>query len=228
MMRIRLIGPIFVIFALSSFLFASCYKPTAGVSNFEPEQRGAQRLLVLPFQDSSQAYGENVSVRCRLCGQIFTTGLVQAQASGFLTQRLMEMLAKSNRYELVPASQAEGVISGLLQQHEKELPELELYRETGKSLHAKAVLIGKVYRFRQRDGTDYSVNRPASVAFHLDLIRVADGRVVWTGNFDETQQALSEDLFRIGAFFEHKGRWVTAEDLAAYGLRRTLETMPPL
>ena len=94
--------------------------------------------------------------------------------------------------------------------------------------NARAVLIGKVYRFRQRDGTDYSVNRPASVAFHLDLIRVADGRVVWTGNFDETQHALSEDLFRLGAFLERKGRWVTAEDLAVYGLRRTLETMPPL
>ena len=91
---------------------------------------------------------------------------------------------------------------------------------------ADAVLAGKIYRFIERDGTGLSAKTPASVAFELDLIRVSDGRVVWSGHFDETQKSLFENLFQWNTFWQRKGMWITAEQMATEGLNRTFETFP--
>jgi len=64
------------------------------------------------------------------------------------------------------------------------------------------------------------------VAFDIDLIRVADGRTVWSGSFDETQQSLGENLFQLGTFIARGGRWVTAKDMATSGLNNILKKFP--
>ncbi len=104
--------------------------------------------------------------------------------------------------------------------------ELELVLETGRQLSADAVLMGRVYRFRERLGSAYSADSPASVSFDVLLISMEDGRVLWHGRFEETQQPLSENLFTINSFFKRKARWLTAEELADDGLREVLTTFP--
>jgi hypothetical protein len=224
--RIRLEVLVVTIFFLSLFGGASCYKSTEIVQNAERKPLDIHRLLVLPFQDISNVYGENVSIRCQLCGKVFTTGRVKPEATQFLTKQLNEMLNRLNNFELIPATQARGVISNLLQQSRKELPEIDLYMKTGQSLNADGVLACYIYQFRDREGADYSVALPASVAFHMDMIQVKAGQIVWSGNFKETQRSLSEDLFQLGTFIKRKGRWISAEDLAVYGLEKILKTLP--
>ena len=216
----------YIILILFIFFSTSCYKSDDIVHNTEREPAGIRRLLVLPFQDISSIYGENVSIRCQLCGKVFTIGQVEPEATQFLTKRLMEMLDRPNEFTLIPAAQAQGVIAGLLRQSGKEIPESDLYIKTGQALHADAVLAGYVYQFRDREGTDFSVALPASVAFHIDMIQMQEGRVVWSGHFNETQRSLSEDLFQLGVFIKRKGRWISAEDLAVYGLEQILKTLP--
>ena len=210
-----------------SFLGANaCYNSPENVKSTTRKPLLIRRLLVLPFQDISKIYGESASIRCHLCGKVFTTGEVKPEGAPFLTQQLNQMLDRLDHFELLPASQAQGVISSLLRQSERELPETELYIQTGRALNADVVLAGYVYQFRDRDGTDYSVALPSSVAFHLDMIHVKDGEIVWSVQFTETQQSLSEDLFQLGKFIKRKGRWISAEDLAAYGLEQILKTLP--
>ncbi|MDY6954621.1 MAG: nucleoid-structuring protein H-NS, partial [Thermodesulfobacteriota bacterium] len=60
----------------------------------------------------------------------------------------------------------------------------------------------------------------------IHLIRVADGRLIWVGHFDETQHSLSEDLFRWKTFLKRGGGWLTAEQLAAFGLQEVMATFP--
>ena len=62
--------------------------------------------------------------------------------------------------------------------------------------------------------------------FDLDLIRVADGAVIWGGSFDETQRSLFEDLFKLDQFLKRKGGWVTAEELGVLGLESLVEKLP--
>ena len=87
-------------------------------------------------------------------------------------------------------------------------------------------LVGFVYRFRERVGKGFSAESPASVAFDLNLIRVMDGRTVWSANFDETQQSLGQNLFQLGTFLTRGGRWITAEDMATDGLDKIMEKFP--
>ena len=91
---------------------------------------------------------------------------------------------------------------------------------------ADGIVVGYVYRFRERKGYPYSVKRPASVAFEIHLVRVKDGAIVWRGNFDKTQTSLMENLLQMSWFFREGGQWVTAEELAREGVERLLDTYP--
>jgi len=47
--------------------------------------------------------------------------------------------------------------------------------------------------------------------------------VLWSAHFDETQQPLSDDLFRLGLFLKRKAKWITAKDMAISGLKDMLK-----
>jgi hypothetical protein len=81
-------------------------------------------------------------------------------------------------------------------------------------LKADMVIQGYLYRFEDRVGADYSAESAASVAFDVYLIDCVEQKLVWSGYFDQTQQALSDDLRYIGTFFRRGGRWITAEEMA--------------
>jgi hypothetical protein len=98
--------------------------------------------------------------------------------------------------------------------------------QIGKALSADGVLGGHVYRWRERQGTDYAASRPASVAFDIYLMNAGDGMILWKARFDKTQISLSEDLLDLQTFLKAKGRWMTADELAEIGLTDFVETLP--
>lgn len=187
-----------------------------------------EKLLILPFKDLSTLYGKNVNVRCPLCGNVFSTGDVETFAVDVLTDRLTSIIKSRKDFELIPPGQAHGAMSVLLAADKKELSERDILVKIGHALYADAVLVGHVYRFKDRVGTRYSVDSPASVAFDIHLIDVSNGSVLWVGHFDETQRSLFENLFKIGTFLKRKGTWITAEEMAVSGLEDVLQTLPEL
>lgn len=86
-------------------------------------------------------------------------------------------------------------------------------------------LLGRVERYEERIGSDWSVNRPASVAFTLRLLETGSGRVLWKGAFDEAQQPLSENLLTLKRFVSRRARWVPALELAESGFRELAASM---
>jgi len=50
--------------------------------------------------------------------------------------------------------------------------------------------------------------------------------MVWSGRFDETQQALTDDLLKLGSFLRRKGVWLKAEELASVGMDEILAKLP--
>lgn len=83
---------------------------------------------------------------------------------------------------------------------------------------ADASLGGAIRRWAEREGSSTGVRRPASVWIALEL-KDRSGRLLWTGVYEETQPALSEDLGSLPRAWERGFRWVTPEELCAYGLR---------
>jgi hypothetical protein len=211
------------VFLLTGILFLSACGGDNTVTSKPPNLSGIKKILILPFKDMSAVFGESVNGRCPVCGKVFTTGEVAEGATAMLTEHLFILLKDRKDIELIPSSQAQGVLSGLLAGSKKELLERDLQLEIGRVLNADAIFVGYIYRFRERVGTQYSVDLPASVAFDIHLIRVKDGRVLWSAHFDETQQPLSDDLFRLKLFLRRKAKWITAKEMAISGLEDMLK-----
>lgn len=183
-------------------------------------------VLMLPIKNMALIHGENVTIQDRLSGNVFSTGKVAPEAVKIMTEHVTALLKSRKDLILIPESLADGAISTILSVGKGEIPEREFMAKIGASVGADAVLAGNIYRFRERDGSGFSVNSPASVAFGLDLVQVSDSRLVWSGNFDETQQSLFENLFQWDTFWRRKARWITAEELALEGLNKVFETFP--
>ena len=183
---------------------------------------GIKNVLVLPFKDISALYGEENNLRCPVCGKVFLTGNVAEGADVILTKHLISLLKSRTGFKIIYPGEARMLSNGFNAGNENMPSEVKKMVENGRLLGADTVIIGHIYRFRERAGTSYSVESPASVAFDLHFISVPDGRVVWTGHVDETQRSLSENLFEIGSFIERKGEWVAAGDLATSGLESML------
>jgi TolB-like protein len=213
-------------FLLTLILLVSACANDTVVKDRPPMPFEVKKILIFPFEDMAGVYGQKVDARCPVCGKVFMTGQVTESATRILTDQVFILLKKQRDIELIPASQARGVMSGLRAGSKNTLSEQDLWIETGRDLGADAVIVGHLYRFRERIGTQYSVEVPASVAFDIHLIGVRDGRLLWSGKFDETQQSLFEDLYQLGTFLSRRGRWITAQELAVSGLEGVLETFP--
>jgi len=73
-----------------------------------------------------------------------------------------------------------------------------------------------VFRFEERRGGNFAVEKPASVGFHLHLMD--QQRVIKVFAFNETQQPLSEDILQFRTFLRRGMRWLTVKELAEEGI----------
>ena len=176
-----------------------------------------EKILVVPFKDVSKIYGRDASVRCSVCGRFFITGEVVPDAAAKLTHSLISHLKRKKKYKLVILN---------LNGEEKEFSERKRIVNKGREYNADAVIVGSVYRYKERIGNRYSVKSPASVAFGVHLIETKSGRNIWSGHFDETQRSLSENLFKLKKFIKRKASWITADEMAINGFADMLGTFP--
>jgi hypothetical protein len=175
---------------------------------------GAGKVLVLPFQDMAWLHGRNVNVRSPLTGKVFMTGATREGADRLLTDLLVDALQQQTALQTVPSRDAYAVMDAVKSAGDSQQSALKILAKTGRMLKADMVIQGYLYRFEDRVGADYSAESAASVAFDVYLIDCAEQKLVWSGYFDQTQQALSDDLRYIGTFFRRGGRWITAEEMA--------------
>lgn len=100
---------------------------------------------------------------------------------------------------------------------------LYLAREAGRQLGYDAVLVTEVLRYQARTGSAYAVDNPASVAFSVKLLSAANSQVIWSSDFDQTQQPLFDNILKsrtTGSGF----RWLTAAELTQAGLTKKLDS----
>lgn len=198
----------------------------AKVPETKPGLSGTEKLLVLPFKNLSKQNGETGIIRCPACGTAFVTGPVSQAASQLLTDHLLSFLNGNRRFKIISSHQALTVQSESFTPATHLIAEHQILISAGRAAKTDLVMAGYIFRFKQRIGTHYSVQSPASVAFGIHLISVAEGSSIWYGHYDETQQSLSENLFRLRLFFKRKWKWITVEEMAISALDELLETFP--
>ena len=91
-----------------------------------------------------------------------------------------------------------------------------------KQLKADASLIGQVSVYQERVGGRFGASPPATVGFEAKVV-AADGQVLWEGNYYEKQGPMIEDFM---GFIHRHGVFVTAEELASYGVDHMLLEFP--
>ena len=218
------LGMGFILFA--SLMLGACSTPAIH-SGPAMQSSNIKSILILPFHDVSKLYESNINVRCSLCGQVMTTGDVPDSAGPFLTSELVSLMEKNQAYTILSSDGSQDLLFGMMSGPDNTAdPYLNLYVNAGKRAEADAVLVGHIFRFKERKGNRASVESPASVSFDLHLIRVDSGRIVWTGNFDQTQRPLSDNLLELGSFIKRGASWITAEELAQGGLEDILRRFP--
>ena len=87
---------------------------------------------------------------------------------------------------------------------------------------ADAVLLCTLQRFTEREGTEYSIVSPASVAFDYKLVHAETGQTICSGNFSETQQPLLADIFQFFKKAKRGVKWLSAEELARDGFQQKI------
>ena len=157
-----------------------------------------RKLVILPFA-SDPAPG----------------GSVEADAAAVVATRVLQAMTQETALEIIPPDEAARVrgVAGAPSGG-------DLRRQFG----CDAVLTGTVRRYVERSGGPGGSSRPAAVWFSLEL-RSPDGELLWSGTYNETQRALSEDLGSFGRAWQRGFRWVTAADLAGYGARQLVRAL---
>jgi hypothetical protein len=86
---------------------------------------------------------------------------------------------------------------------------------------ANLAVLGAVLRYVEREGTALAAESPASVAYQVALVRVPDGAIVATDQFDYTQQPLTANLLDLPRFVQGGGRWMTRREILEGALGAT-------
>ncbi len=186
------------------------------------------RIAVLPFQQVIPEEPHGGPVRCPLCGVIFNALKTDGNPEAMVERHFLEQLEKRKpNFAVVSGDRVTGMYKRISAESLKA-PLRQVLCNLGKELGAEAIVVGHLYRFRERRGEAFAVEQPASVALEIHLLRVEDGVLVWRGAFDRTQSSLMEDILQIASFYREKARWVTANELAEEGVEKILETFPGL
>jgi TolB-like protein len=185
-----------------------------------------KKIAVLPFKQAPLEEAAAGTVRCPLCGFVFSADKLSGRPEKVVENIFVEHLRRYEAFHLISGEQVQGTDNRVPASTSAKTDFPGMVQNLGSQLGADAVVVGYVYRFRERVGHPYAVKQSASVMFHIHLVRVDDGVTVWKSDFDKTQKSLLENVLQLSFFYREKGRWLTAEELTAEGIGEILKTFP--
>jgi hypothetical protein len=148
------------------------------------------------------------------------TVTVPAGAGATVTQLLWSRLKSRQGVTVLAPSEAAKVLAS--QATPQFATGQALAMTVAKQLKVDASLIGQVLVYQERVGGRFGASPPATVGFEAKVI-AADGQILWEGNYYEKQRPMTEDFV---GFIQRHGVFVTAEELAIYGVDHLLREFP--
>ena len=190
----------------------------------EVEAETTPTLAILPFLIERVDDPSRGAV-CPVCGRVFKRGNILYGSQHTLAQLLQQKMDTLGAFKVLPLEKAEDAFSKA-DKGQFELRPTRSAIQLAKELNVDFVFVGYLFRYEERVGSRVGAEKPASVGFDIHLLRVRDGKRVWEGKFDETQQALSENLLNLGSFVRRGAAWLKAEELSSVGLDEMLKRLP--
>ena len=220
----RLVG----VAAWSLLVLFACLGPapfSASAADIEPTLFRVERVGVMPFFKGS--YGSDIrsSLTCPVCELTFDTNNLTPDCDRVLTGFVQDFLEIRYGDKLIPLSEVKKAYRETPKDEFNDSP-LVLAQKVGKALSANAMIVGTVWKYRDRMGGTRAVESPASVAFAVYLIEVETGSIVWNKDFAQTQRSLFENILQAQSFFDKGGKWLTADELAQLGVKEIFKAFP--
>ncbi|KPJ79145.1 MAG: hypothetical protein AMJ54_00340 [Deltaproteobacteria bacterium SG8_13] len=136
-----------------------------------------------------------------------------------------EMLKQRFQDRLVPSDHVADAYQSLVTDQTLDTPRKRAVR-LGETLEAGHVMVGTLWRYREKGALADVPDSPASVGFALYLVDVNTGVRLWHGSFDGTQKALTEDVLGSLKQLNMGLSWLSADELARYGVKSVLQKLP--
>lgn len=95
----------------------------------------------------------------------------------------------------------------------------------GRCMNVDYLLVPHIVEFRERDGGEMGVIKPAKVLMDVFLVDTKGSQLISRSHYDETQAALSDNLLDTGKFISRGGKWVTASALAKEGMEKAVKEL---
>ncbi len=138
----------------------------------------------------------------------------------FVESVLAEKLNGSQVPRIIAASNVEGVVT------EVAGGNVGMMRFVAQELNCKSLLVSKVLKYKQRNGGEYSVDSPASVALEMQIFDVDRNSILWSSTFNETQQTLLSNIFSFTKAQSRGFKWISVEELTRQGINERLTECP--
>lgn len=174
----------------------------------------------LPAPQSIRQHNMSVAIPAEVEPPPRQAALVPASAAERVTQLFWKHLQSRDGLHVVPLGDSAklSAVDGPLAKARPEAAAAAVAR----TLKADATLMGYVSMYQERVGSRLGANPAASVGFEVKVV-AADGQVLWVGNYYERQRPLNEDVI---GFVQRFGMFVTADELAEYGVDELMKEFP--
>lgn len=108
-------------------------------------------------------------------------------ADQIITRQVYDVLQIRFADQLVSMEESAAVYADIIRDQTLDTPR-KLAKKFGENLHAELVVVGTIWRFREKGTFNELPDSPASVAFYVYLMEVAGGKLLWCNAFDGTQK----------------------------------------
>ena len=184
-----------------------------------------KKIGVLPFIKGKCSMTAAENLDCPVGQFAHNPENIAPDSDNIITNYVQEILQKRMGDKVIPLTKAMNAYMQMPKNEFTETPRT-LAQKLGQVLGADLMVAGIVSRYKKRIGGPAAISEPASVAFAVYLINVAGGRMLWSASFSETQRSLSENILDARAFFKKGAKWLTADELARYGVNKIFEKFP--
>ena len=165
-------------------------------------------------EDMSSAVPSDVAHRSR------QSVVAPAYAAERMTELFWKRLQARGDLQIVPLGDSSRAAAA--ESKDSEVPPETVGASIATKLKADAAILGVVSMYQERVGSRLGADPAAAVGFEVKVV-AADGRVLWVGNYYERQRPMTEDFL---GFIQRSGMFVTAEELAEYGIDEMLKEFP--
>lgn len=206
-------------------------------ASFSPKNVFAQSVGN-PSEDMSKKMGVMPFIKVRAVGTIkdvldvplselsFNPENISTESDIILTGIMHEEMKKRHAERIVSLLESIITYDRTIIKTDKTETLRTLGRKIGETLGVDMIWVGCIWQYKRRVGSAIAVSSPASVGFGIGMIDVSTGELLWQGRFEETQRPLLDNILDAKAFFKKGAKWLTADELARFGINELFEKYP--